>query len=145
MYKSFILPIFDYADIIWDGRTESLSNKLEALHLEALRIIVGGVHGTSRVKLYEESGFCPSKERRERHKLIMCHKMVNNNCPSYIADMLPPLPPPKIIYNQTVINTADPSNVLFPDTKQTFSINLLFLLQPDFGTQYQKTFKRCHL
>ena len=33
-----------------------------------------------------------SKRRRERHKLIMFHKVVNkNNCPSYILDLLPPL------------------------------------------------------
>ena len=43
MYKSFLLPIFDYADIVWDGCTEVLSNKLEDFHLEALRIIIGGV------------------------------------------------------------------------------------------------------
>ena len=57
MYRSFILPIFDYADIIWDGCTDEQSKNLENLHLEAIRIIIGGVRGTSRNKLYEESGF----------------------------------------------------------------------------------------
>ena len=91
MYKSFILPIFDYADIIWDGCTDDQSKILEDLHLEAIRIIIGGVRGTSRYKLYEESGFCSLKERRKRHKLTMFHKMVNSNCPPYVSDMLPPL------------------------------------------------------
>ena len=137
MYKSFILPIFDYADIIWDRCTENLSNKLEDLHSEALRIILGGVRGTSRVKLYEESGFCPLKERRERHKLLMFHKMVNNNCPSYISDMLPPLTSATNRYQH-----RRPLERAIPRFRtELFNKNLLFPPQPDFGTRCQKTFK----
>ena len=47
MYKSFILPQFDYADIVWDNCSGTLSNMLENLHLEAIRIILGAVTGTS--------------------------------------------------------------------------------------------------
>eukprot|EP00916_Digyalum_oweni_P006721 GHVL01011503.1.p1 GENE.GHVL01011503.1~~GHVL01011503.1.p1 ORF type:complete len:354 (+),score=16.94 GHVL01011503.1:1058-2119(+) len=71
MYKSFVLPHFDYADIIWDNCTEYWSTALEKLHLEAIRTIIGGVRGTSHDKLYKESGFCNLKERRSRHKLII--------------------------------------------------------------------------
>ena len=70
MSKSFILPLFDYADIIWDNCTVVQFNSLENLHLEALRIITDSVRGTSHQKLYNESGFCTLKERRKRHKLI---------------------------------------------------------------------------
>ena len=41
MYKSLILPLFDYAEIIWDNCTNTQSNILENLHLEAIRIITG--------------------------------------------------------------------------------------------------------
>ena len=91
MYKYFILPLFDYADIIWDNCTNTQSNMLENLHLEAIRIITGSVRGTSHQKLYNESGFCTLKERRKRHKLIQFHKMINNTCPDYLSDLLPPL------------------------------------------------------
>ncbi|WP_294078466.1 hypothetical protein, partial [Thiolapillus sp.] len=91
MYKSFILPHFDYADVVWDNCTDKLSNMLENLHLEGIRIILGAVRGTSHQKLYEESGFCTLKERRRRHKLILFHKMVNGVCPDYLSDLLPPL------------------------------------------------------
>ena len=64
---------------------------LENLHLEAIRIITGSVRGTSHQKLYNESGFCTLKERRKRHKLIQFHKMINNTCPDYLSDLLPPL------------------------------------------------------
>ena len=58
-----ILPQFDYADIVWDNCSGTLSNMLENLHLEAIRIILGAVRGTSHEKLYKESGFCTLKER----------------------------------------------------------------------------------
>ena len=91
MYKSFILPIFDYADVLWDNCTDTQANTLETLHLEAIRIIIGGVRGTSHEKLYKESGFCSLKERRKRHKLIQFHKIVNGKCPQYLQDLLPSL------------------------------------------------------
>ena len=91
MYKSFILPVFDYADIIWDNCTKALSDSLEELQLEAIRTIIGAVRGTSHEKLYKESGICPLQERRKRHKLIFYHKLVNGNAPQYLLDLLPPL------------------------------------------------------
>ena len=91
MYKSFILPHFDYCDIIYDNCTQYLSDKLENLHLEAIRTIVGAVRGTSHQKLYEESGFTSLGERRKRHKLIFFHKIVHNACPSYLSERCPPL------------------------------------------------------
>ena len=91
MYKSFILPIFDYGDVIWDGCTKYLSDELENLNLEAIRTIIGAVRGTSHEKLYRESGLCPLQERRRRHKLHFYHKLVNGNAPKYLIDLLPPL------------------------------------------------------
>ena len=40
MYKPFIFPHFDYPDIFWDNCTNTQSNILGNLHLEAIRIIV---------------------------------------------------------------------------------------------------------
>ena len=91
MYKSFLLPLFDYADITWDNCTDAQSSTLENLHLEDnIQIINGSVRGTSHQKLYE-FGFCISKERRKRHKLVQFHKMINNACPDYLSELLPPL------------------------------------------------------
>ena len=91
MFKSFIVPQFDYADIVWDNCSGTLSNMLENLHLEAIRITLGAVRGTSHKTLYKESGFCTLKERRKRHKLLMFHKMINHQCPGYLSNLVPPL------------------------------------------------------
>ena len=89
MYKSFILPHFDFSDVIWDNCTEKLTQALENLHLDALRTIVGSVRGTSHQKLYSESGFTTLKERRQRHKIILYFKIVNGMVPTYLTNRLP--------------------------------------------------------
>ena len=91
MYKSFILPIFDYADILYDNCTQEQSQNLENLHLEAIRTIIGAVKGTSHSKLYKESGYTSLKERRRRHILIFFHKIIHNHCPPHLQDICPPL------------------------------------------------------
>ena len=73
----------------WDNCTDTQSKMLENLHLEAIRIIIGGIRGTCHQKLYKESGFCTLKERRKRHKLLMFQKMILGLCPQYISDLLP--------------------------------------------------------
>ena len=64
---------------------------LENLHLEAIRIIIGGIRRKSYHKLYEESRFCTLKEQRKRHRLLMFRKMVLRLCPQYLTDLLPRL------------------------------------------------------
>ena len=91
MYKSYILPLFDYADVIWDSCTETQANSLEELQIDALRTISGSVRGTSHALLYNETGFIPLKERRKRHKLLTFFKFVNGLVPNHLAVKFPPL------------------------------------------------------
>ena len=57
MYKSFILPILDYADVVWDNCADYLAEDLEDLQRDAILTIPGTVRGTSHESLYGESGF----------------------------------------------------------------------------------------
>ena len=91
MFKSFILPQFDYCDSLWDNCTDSLSDELENFNLECIRTIIGAVRGTSHNKLYNESGLLTLKERRRRHKLTLFYKIINRLTPDYIREYLPPL------------------------------------------------------
>ena len=43
---SFIRPILEYADVIWDSQNQSLINKLENVQLDAVRIVTGGTQLT---------------------------------------------------------------------------------------------------
>jgi hypothetical protein len=52
---SFIRPILEYADVIWDSQNQSLINKLENVQLDAVRIVTGGNKLTRLNRLYEET------------------------------------------------------------------------------------------
>ena len=91
IYKSFILPHFDYADILYDNCPLYLKNKLEEVNLDALRTVIGTVKGTSHETIYLESGFTSLAERRKKHKIIMFFKIVNGLVPNFLKEYLPPL------------------------------------------------------
>ena len=89
MYKSFILPHFDYADVVWDNLTQRQIQDLEEIQLEALRTIIGTVRGTGHDVMYEESGLIPLRIRRERRKLILFFKFVNGLLPTHLSRKFP--------------------------------------------------------
>ena len=91
MYKSIKLPQLDYADVVWDNCSLKLAEVLESLHLDAIRTITCAVCGTSHQKLYTESGFTTLWQRRFRHKIIVYHKIVQENTPTYLREHLHPL------------------------------------------------------
>jgi hypothetical protein len=89
MYLSFIRPVLEYACVVWDGCTVAEANILENIQLRAARIISGAIRHTSHAKIYDELGWETLSQRRERHKLILYHKMVHNLAPEYLCSMLP--------------------------------------------------------
>lgn len=89
MYMSFIRPILEYADVIWDTQNQTLINKLEYIQIEAARIVTGGTKLTSHCKLYEETGWDTLDTRRKNHKLTLFHKIINNKTPQFSRDIVP--------------------------------------------------------
>jgi hypothetical protein len=47
MYFSFIRPILEYGDVIWDSNIQYLADKIEHVQIEAIRIVTGGTKLTS--------------------------------------------------------------------------------------------------
>jgi hypothetical protein len=41
IYFSYIRPILEYTDIVWDNITKHMCEKLEKINLEAARIVTG--------------------------------------------------------------------------------------------------------
>jgi len=124
MYKSFILPIFDYCSHIWDNCSDEQAQILEKLHLDALRTICGGVRGTSHRRIYDETGMQPLKDRRYKQKLTIFYKMKNNLLPEYLCDLIPNCVSTASNYNlrnssklQTIkCNTANYARSFLPDS-----------------------------
>ena len=58
IYITFILrPLLEYADVVWDTKTQILINKLENVQVEAARIVTEGTRLVSLSNLYIETGW----------------------------------------------------------------------------------------
>ena len=76
MYFSFIRPLLEYSDIIWDNCPTYLKQSVEKLNTEAARIVSGATKLVSLDLLYKEVGWETLDKRREKHKLIQFYKMI---------------------------------------------------------------------
>ena len=99
MYFSFIRPLLEYSDVVWDNCSRQQKNLLESVQLEAARIVTGATKLTSFNNLYIETGWEKLELRREKHKLIVLYKMINGLVPNYLEELLPPLVQETARYN----------------------------------------------
>ena len=91
MHLYHVLPIIEYASLVWGGCTQQDSNTLQKIPNEVARIVTGLTRSVSLVKLYNECVWTNLSVRRHQQKLYFMHKVNNGMVPTYIADLLPPL------------------------------------------------------
>ena len=85
IHKSFVRPILDYADIIYDKPfNESFKRKIEMVQYKAALMITGAIKGTSRDRLYQELGLESLADRRWSRRLFFFHKITQGLLPSYL-------------------------------------------------------------
>ena len=90
IFKSFIRPHLDYGDIIYDrAYNTSFHLNIESIQYNAALAITGAVRGTSREKLYQELGFESLQQRRWYRKLCCLFKIINNQSPRYLFQLVP--------------------------------------------------------
>ncbi len=89
MYFTYIRPILEYGDIIWDNCTLYEKEELEKIQLEAARLVTGATKLVSRDLLYKESGWEKLSCRRRKHKLVTFYKMYNHLSPDYLSSLIP--------------------------------------------------------
>ena len=104
MYKALILitrPHIDYCDIIYHlpskihlpplGKTlNSLMEKAVRIQYQTALAITGVWQGSSRSKIYEESGWESLSDRRNCRRVLQIYKIINKNTLSYLKEKLPP-------------------------------------------------------
>ena len=89
IYKSFIKPYLDYADVIYDKPSiTTFSNQIESAQYNTALEIIGIIRGTSKEKLYQELGFGVMKERRWFRRLSCFYKILNNQTPGSLYSLL---------------------------------------------------------
>jgi hypothetical protein len=87
-YFSFIRPKLEYASHIWDNCSKKDRDKLEQFQLEIARTVTGARRGTSHELLYSELKWETLSTRRNNVKLLNMHKIINNNAPAYLCDLI---------------------------------------------------------
>ena len=124
IYVSFIRPILEYSNAIWDNCTEHEKLNLEKIQNEAARISTGCTKLVSLRDLYKETGWDTLDTRRKNHKLMLFYKMSNNLTPSYLSSLVPALVNESSNYNLRNANDFRPlqtrtqlySNSFLPST-----------------------------
>ena len=89
MYYAFVCPLLQYSDIVWDNCYSESKKHLDAIHVEAARIVTGGTKLCSIDKLYSELGWDSLQSRRNKHKLITLYKILHGLTPNYLLDLMP--------------------------------------------------------
>ena len=89
IYTTFIRPLLEYSDVIWDNCTRYEKQELDKIQNEAARITTGATKLISLENLQDEVKWQPLQKRRDNHKLTLFSKMNNNITPTYLSDLVP--------------------------------------------------------
>ncbi len=90
IYMTFIRPVLEYGDVIWDNCTQNDKYELDKIQHEAARIVTGATKLVSINELYQDIGWESLETRRRKHKLCLFYKMVNGLTPDYLSSLVPP-------------------------------------------------------
>ena len=94
IYKSFIRLHLDYGDVMYDQLSNTtFSSKTGSVQYNAALAITDAIRGLSWEKLYHESGLEYLHHRRWMRRLCLLYKVLSDNVPKYIYELLPPIRP----------------------------------------------------
>lgn len=80
-FNSFILPIFDYGDIIWGDRgNASFMSELQVLQNKAARLILDLPVYNSATEALKRLGWKSLLRRRKEHHAIFMYELINHSC-----------------------------------------------------------------
>ena len=89
VYCTYIRPLLEYASEMCNGCKQIDARRLEQVQLHTARIVTGLPIFSSLNSLYYETGWDTLAERRTNKKLNLMYKIIHNDAPSYLSDLLP--------------------------------------------------------
>jgi hypothetical protein len=87
IYEALILPHFDYCSTVWDGLSQTLSDKLQKLQNRAARAITRSSYDIGSSVVLDELNWDKLNVRRKKQKALLMFKVMHNRAPSYLADL----------------------------------------------------------
>ena len=95
LYKSLVLPHFDYCDSVYMTASKDVLNKLQLLQNSACRTILLAVRETHISDMHSELGLLYLNERRDLHFCFLLHKNYYVETPTGLSE--------KLIHSDTVV------------------------------------------
>ena len=89
LYKSMLLPVIEYCDVIFDNCTIRAALALENVQRRAALACTGAYKHTSNDRLLLELNWIPLRQKRTNHKLVILYKIIHGLAPSYLTAILP--------------------------------------------------------
>ena len=83
IYLTFIRPILEYADVVWENYLDYEKQELDQIQTEAARIVTGATKLVSLHALFDEVNWEPLEARCMKHRHLLLYKMFNNLSPEY--------------------------------------------------------------
>ena len=96
---SFVLLILEYGNVVWVGSPDCDLEKLDKVHIRAMKIITGATERSNINAMYEDLGWVSLSCRCLMHRLTLFCKITNNMTPQYLADIVPHTVGNRQIYN----------------------------------------------
>ena len=136
MYFSYIRPILEYGDIIWDNCFNYAKDEIEKIQIEAGRIVTGATKSCFASKILEETGWESLDTRRRKHRLTTFYKMTSRNTPSYLSMLVP-----RTVHqvSQRNLYCVRVTTFKYPGQGQCYTATLLFQKQHANGIHFQAT------
>ena len=75
IYISYVRPILEYADVIFDSCTEQLKMTIENVQIRAAQVVTGAKRHTSHASIYNETGWTPLRTRRHIHIIVLLEQI----------------------------------------------------------------------
>ncbi len=99
----------EYGNVVWGGSYDTDINKLEKINIAAMRLISGATSNSNISNLYGETALLTIHQRIDNATLIMLYKIMNNNCPNYLSNLMPPF-----VYESSQYRLRSDINIKIP-------------------------------
>ena len=118
IYTTFIRPVLEYGDILFDNCNENEKYELDKIQNEAARITTGATKLVSIEQLNLETGWESLRQRRWIHKLVQFYKMFNNLSPEFLSNLVP-----QTVGNSSRYSLRNSQNIQTIQTRANYHFN----------------------
>jgi retron-type reverse transcriptase len=88
LFKSLILPHFDYCSYVYCNINAEQTKRLQSALTSAMRYVYNVPFAANMSPFYVKAQVLKIKERSELEILLITHKILYENCPKYLTDLV---------------------------------------------------------